>query len=387
MIGHRIMVYERAVLENIATRRDERRDERLQKLSRALEELSGISLREKLLQIKRRKGFILGFIGIVCLAVLVIVEIIPPHYKAETDVILESDVTHPLTFQEVITEATPDLEEVQDQVAIIQSRRLADMVVRKLSLNTLPEFNADLRPVPSFDPMGWMTHAFRSVKGEVTYIVTGVNPEDEADVPDSDAKKWDSIINNFINQLEVIPSGRSRLIQITFSSLDPILAARVANTLAELYINDQLEARFEATQRATNWINDHISALRDKTLASERAVEDYRKQSGLIEGDRGVTLASDEISQIDTQLIQQRGVRADAEARLRQAEQALHTTASGDMAVEVLRSDLINRLKEQLIILQQQQAQLLQKIWAEISAGDGYQGANGGFAKPNPCRG
>jgi len=329
------------------------REEQTQRLDHALDDLAGINFREKILQLKRRRTMIVGLVGSLCLLTLIILELIPPHYKAEADVILETDVTHPLTFQEVITEATPDLEEVQDQVAVIQSRKLADKVVRKLALDTLPEFNIDLQPPPFFDPIGWFMDTCTAIHD----FFVPPPPAQE----DTEAQKWDAILNNFLNQLEVLPKGANRVIQINFSSLDPALAARVANTLADLYINDQLESRFEATQRATNWINDHISALREKTIASEQAVEEFRKQSGLLEGDRGVTLASDEISQIDAQLIQAHGIRADAEARLRQAEQALSSTDGGSMAVEVLRSDLINRLKGELIDLQQQEAQLLQK--------------------------
>src|SRR3546814_14571529 len=106
----------------------------------------------------------------------------------------------------------------------------------------------------------------------------------------------------------VVPEGRSRVIRISFTIERQEVATRVANTLAVLYLVEQLEAKYEATRLATTWLNERVAELREKVVASERAVEAFRQQAGLIEG-KGVTVASQQVSELSTQLILARGER------------------------------------------------------------------------------
>ncbi len=58
----------------------------------------------------------------------------------------------------------------------------------------------------------------------------------------------------------------SRILQVSYTAMSPSLAARIANGIADVYINDQLEAKYDANERATNW-------LRDRARTAESTVE------------------------------------------------------------------------------------------------------------------
>ena len=144
----------------------------------------------------------------------------------------------------------------------------------------------------------------------------------------------------------MLPDGRSRVLTIAFVSEKPERAAKVANTLAELYLVEQLEAKYEATRLATEWLTDRTAEMREKVKASEDAVEAYRRQAGLIEG-KGVTLASQQVAELNTQLILARSARAEAEARLRQVQAMMADSGSPKSVAEVLAAPTIVKLKEQ----------------------------------------
>ena len=80
------------------------------------------------------------------------------------------------------------------------------------------------------------------------------------------------------------------MINITFSSLDPKTAASLANELPEAYIVDQLESKFEATEKANAWLTEQLTELETKVVESERAVEIFRSEHGLAENS-GVSIA------------------------------------------------------------------------------------------------
>src|SRR5690606_41680996 len=99
------------------------------------------------------------------------------------------------------------------------------------------------------------------------------------------------------------------------------------------YLVEQLEAKFEATHLATEWLSGRVEELRERVQASERAVEEFRQSAGLVEG-KGVTVAAQQMSELNTQLILARTQRAEAEARLRQVQALLESTGGSETAGE-----------------------------------------------------
>jgi uncharacterized protein involved in exopolysaccharide biosynthesis len=244
-----------------------------------------------------------------------------------------------------------DLETIQSETEIIKSRSLADKVVRKLKLYDDPEFNPRLRPETFLDSAA-------SVVGDWAGSVFP-GPEKQA-VPLEDQFDMErvGIIDNFAEKLEVGRRGRSRVIEIAFESEEPRTAVLVANTIADLYLLEQLEAKFEMTQRATLWLHDRMSELRKEVKASELAVEVFRAKAGLVEGEHA-SLAAQQISELSTQLVLARSARAEADARLRQVRSLLNSANGVDSVAEVLSSPLIQRLREQEAEVERKIAELL----------------------------
>ena len=76
--------------------------------------------------------------------------------------------------------------------------------------------------------------------------------------------------------------GLSYVILINFRSYDPARAAEIANAVADAYIVDQLEAKYQATRRAGAWLQDRIKELREQVSTAERAVVDFKTKYNIV---------------------------------------------------------------------------------------------------------
>ena len=147
---------------------------------------------------------------------------------------------------------------------------------------------------------------------------------------------------------------RSNVLFITYSSIDPKMAAKAANATADVYILDQLNAKYEATERANAWLGDRVNELRQRLENSSQELENFRRQAGLLEID-GSTIFTQQYAELSSEAAAARTRRAEAEARYNQVQQLLSSDAGVGTAAAVLDSPLIQRLREQ-------EAEVLRKL-------------------------
>lgn len=335
------------------------RDARAQRISRVLAEQPPVSLRDQLLKLKRRKWVILGTVLLVTLLTIYLVERMTPLYTATTTVMIQPKQQQTLTDLEAVVSGLPaDLEAIQGEMAVIQSRGLAEKVIDRLALDRLPQFNPEVAATieKPFDPIGAVTGAIGNLMRSIGSLL-GPHEGASAVSANPDQTLRTQIVNNFLYGLQALPQGRSRVIQVSYTTTAPDLAAQIANTVAELYILEQLEAKFDATERATRWLNERLAELRARTEASERAVEQYRAQAGLLQGET-TTLATQELSRLNAELILARSAASEAEARLRAAEGARGATNANSLPMTVLQNPLIQNLQSQQIQLTRELADL-----------------------------
>lgn len=301
-----------------------------------------LDLQHLLRTLWRRKMVIMGSVFLIVTMTILVVFQLTPQYTSTAKVMIDTRQNQVVDVEAILSGVTVDMATILSEVEILRSRSLVGRVVNSLGLTDDPEFNAELRPRGVFatvlHPSNWLPEEWTSV---IFPNSTGNLTPDELE-EQKKAKVVDAVISN----LSINAVRRSYVMAISFKSEDPRKAALITNTLADHYIVDQLEAKFEATRRATSWLNDRIADIRDKVRASEKAVEAYRGEQGLIEG-KDTSVIAQQLSEINTQLILAQGHKAEAEARLRQAEKLVKSVNGVESAVSVLASPLIHRLKEQ----------------------------------------
>jgi succinoglycan biosynthesis transport protein ExoP len=163
-------------------------------------------------------------------------------------------------------------DEIFGEMEVMKSRGLARKIVERLNLTNYEEFNPALRqPEESFfdflqylNPRSWIPRSWKdSVKeamGQETRV-DPVEPPTEEEILENQASLAANILLGKISVELVEFAG---VVTIRASSLDRNMAARIANELPEAYIVDQLESRFEATEKANAWLSEQLGSWRTR---------------------------------------------------------------------------------------------------------------------------
>ena len=322
----------------------------------------GGTIEEFFHKIWRRKGLIITTVVVSMVITAVILFQIAPRYYAESLIMIEGQKSNVVNVKAVMSGLSGDNETIQSEIEVIRSRPLVEKIITTLALDRTPEFNRSYAPKGFIDkllekngglynilPKEWMDAMF-GLKNQVAPMA------DNATIKTS-IKGGISTINAFLKKLSVRQKGRSRVISIGFTSTDPAIASKVANDLARFYVAQLLSLKVKATQRASSWLNKRVDVLRKQVKKAEAAVERYRNKSGLIET-RGLTVISQQVAEVSTQVVIAKTDRVEAQARLRQTLTLLKSRHGIASAVEVLKSPLIQKLREQEAVLQRRAAEL-----------------------------
>ncbi len=301
----------------------------------------------------RRKLLISVTLLISLAAILTIYQLIP-RYTATTQLLIGINSAKVVDIQEVMTGNLNGDSAVIGEMEVIKSRELARKIIEHLQLDQYEEFNPKLKK-PGFlaqlNPKNWIPDNWKESMG-FEEVKTGSDDEKEE-------ARLTNLTNTFLSKLTVSQIKRSQVINIAVESEDPKLAAKIANEVADKYIVGQLQAKFDATKKATDWLNDQLGELKEKLESSERAVENYRKSHDLVEVSKGTGLTQQQLSEINSQLIIARAQRAEAEAKYQQVESILRSGREIDSVSEVLNSSLIATLRSQESEVQRKYSEML----------------------------
>jgi len=290
----------------------------------------------------RKLPYLFVFVTIVAIVTYLVLGHIAPVYKSTATVLIqtgESDLTRTADSGVGQANSVLDQQAIASQVQLIRSRDLADKVSQKLDLASRAEFNPALAKPSDFD-------TFLKRFGIVRRPSSG--PLDE------------EVVQTYYDKLWVYPVGQSRVIGIDFSSVDPKLAAAVANAVAEGYIAMLREAKRNTNSEAADFLSSQIDDLRGKVVAAEAKVEDFRAKNDLFTtggGQSPTTLPEQQLADLNTQLANVRAQRVDAEAKAAQIRAALAAGTAASLP-DVLNSPLIQQLVQQQVTLKSQIAQL-----------------------------
>lgn len=254
-----------------------------------------------------------------------------PQYRAETRLLIE-------TRESVFTQPDQgegnrdpilDQEGIASQVEVITSTDLLKKVAKDLNLAQYDEFEAN----------GELS-MFRQL-----LVLIGFS-NDPNEVPPEER-----VLKAFRERLDVYAVDNSRVIVIEFSSGNPRLAADVANSLADAYIDVQRAAKMQSNSDATEWLGPEIEDLRQRVKDAEARVAAYRSQSDLLIGQNNSVLSTQQLSELSSELSRVRANRAAAEATAESVRTALQEGRAIENLPSVLESALIQRLRERQIQL------------------------------------
>lgn len=309
-----------------------------------------VDLRTVLNVLWARRAIILSVMGVISLLALLVLLQLPSRYTAKSTLMLDTRTTQVTDFESVVSGLTVDEAVVRSEMAILSSRKLAYRVVESLKLQDDPEFNPQLREKLAEQENGGAKPLLERILGNL-----GLAPEKKGD---GQPYPINRVVTNVLNNFDVDNDGKSYALTIAFTSEDPEKAARIVNAWAEQYLVDQLEVKFEATQRANAWLSERLAELKEKVTIADNAVAAAREKYNIVETPEGDNLSTRQLTELSSQLVIAQSDRSQAEARLRQTQELARSNNGIDSVAEVLNSPLIQKLREQEADILRREAEL-----------------------------
>ncbi|MDM8557660.1 polysaccharide biosynthesis tyrosine autokinase [Candidatus Parabeggiatoa sp. HSG14] len=193
-----------------------------------------------------------------------------PVYRSMATLLIELEQPKVISIEEVYGLNSFSRDYYQTQVEILKSRRLAEKVVDELNLVAHKAYAPKSQQGNFYlDWQQWIPS---------TWFPTKNLPQ----APPTIEQRRKEIVNTVMTHLSIVPVRNSQLVKLSFESYHAQLAAKVPNTLAELYVDSDLEAKLEMTHRATSWLTKRIEGLRHKLRNSEQALQAYLERENLV---------------------------------------------------------------------------------------------------------
>src|SRR6202048_2758997 len=298
---------------------------------KAAPESGDLDLRTIWQALQRKRSWIIIPTLLAAVLSISIVNLITPRYKSEARILIDGreNIFLRPNGQRKDDRNSLDAEAVTSQVQLLLSRDLAREIIRKNRLAERPEFDPVLQGLSPLKSL---------------LALVGIGRDPFSMTPE------ERVLDAYFERLTAYAVDKSRVVVIEFSSRDPDLAARVANSIAEGYLAMQQGARQEQAKSAGQWLSGEIENLRKKVAEAESHVEDFRSKSSLFIGTNNTTLSNQQMGELNPQLNNARALKSDAESKSRLIRDMLQTGKPIE-ASEVLNSELIRRLSEQRVTL------------------------------------
>lgn len=254
------------------------------------------------------------------------VSFMTPIYRATVTLMIEQNQAKLVSIEEIYSGISPDREHYQTQAELLRSPALAMTVIAKLELAKHPEFDPRQRQAPRWQK-----------------LVPGGTPKAASETW-TEERLEAAVVSDFLRRITVDPVPLTQLVKVGFDAADPALAARIANAIAETYIEADIGVRGRMRQQATDWLAERLAELKHNLENSERALQQYREREGLPDmkglAQSGAARQLDALSTVVNEATER---RIEAEANYRQVRSAGEKAASSPV---VLRSSVVERLKD-----------------------------------------
>jgi uncharacterized protein involved in exopolysaccharide biosynthesis/Mrp family chromosome partitioning ATPase len=201
-----------------------------------------VSLAELVPAIKRSFWVIAGCVFAAVLLALFYIAITPSSYVATAQLLIGSG-KQPYLLQDNVVDLTIDNAQVESQVEVLRSERVANDVVGALGLEHDPDFRSD--------------------------------------DASTDYERHRIALARFRDGLSTRRVGQSYVIEVSFRSTDPDKAARITNAITAAYIRDQLSAKTDVAQQASQWMQERVTELSAKLNTAAAAVQKFRAENGI----------------------------------------------------------------------------------------------------------
>ncbi|MBS0335289.1 MAG: polysaccharide biosynthesis tyrosine autokinase [Proteobacteria bacterium] len=265
-----------------------------------------------------------------------------PIYRGTATVLLDPVRKKSVTNEEILDSmAGTPRDYYLTQIEIMKSRDYAERLVRVLNLTRHPAYD----PRQQRTEKGWFGSLMERFKPSAK---SEPQPEAASSTASEDDIR-DGVVSAVMGGISITPSRNTQLVKVSFDTSDPVLAERVPNALAMIYIVADLEARSGGARQSMHFLSEQAEKLKTQLADSERELQQFRESQKIVVT-KGMTLseATRRLESLTTALEEARRKRSDAELLYKQVTAAARGQ-SGDTleSLPALQKDpVLQRLKE-----------------------------------------
>jgi polysaccharide biosynthesis transport protein len=310
--------------------------------------------------VRKRWKLVAAMPVVAAVLVAAIVAMIPNRYDASAVVQIDPRQKSITNIESVVSDLKGDQSTVESEVEIVRSRPIILTVIETLDLRNDPEFSKPPLLSRLLEKIGVpfvsspvAQRAPQRAHDQIADIL-------KIDEPGASRPERDEVADAFLQRLKVTRVRNTLLIDIRFSASEAGKAARIANTIAEVYLKDQLDSKTRAATTASALLEEKLDEMRKRLSDAERKVEQWKADHNVFDTE-GQVLSEKQLARLMEQTVAARNTTSEARAKYEQAQKLARAGDSGTAIVEVLQSHTVRLLKEQLANATRKSAELRTK--------------------------
>ncbi|WP_137929202.1 polysaccharide biosynthesis tyrosine autokinase [Mesorhizobium comanense] len=317
---------------------------------------------ERLLGMAARQAKVVAVCAVIGLFLgMLYLQTTPPKYQSVASVLIDEGLNKIVDDISAASTTMQTDSAILSQIEILTSTRLASVVVDKLKLDQNDTF---MNP-----PQSALAQGVGLIRGVIQYfrpspVMPGVGDISKLDPAARDAliatSRRDYAILKLQNEIRAERVGRSYVIALGYQATDPGLANAITKAYADAYLADQLDASFDATERAAVWLQGRLTELRESSQQASLAVEKFRAEHGLSANSDGQLMSDKQLADLNAQLIVAQADTARASARYQQYKQIVDSGSDNAFKDAAISADqpssaLISTLKTRYLAVAKRQ--------------------------------
>lgn len=300
-----------------------------------------------------------------------------PRYSAVTTLALQLRNEQIVNLEQVLSGVSTDTAAINTELEVIQSRGVLEKLVEELDLTSNPEFNAQFREENLF--------SFNSLRNTISRSLTDLADnghtveQDRVEKLTPEQEAVNAAVNSVGNAISVVNRHNTYVFEIRTNTSNSFLSAEIANSLAEIYIQDQIDVKFQATENAVTWLSDRVAVLKgdleekEETFKRQRAKLDLRNpdilntlSSQKRENEVRLKAVTEEIGRLEAQAAQIKDIGQDPS--LKRIATALQDTVLSQLLPQSGSREGRSRFMARIELLSQQVATSLVRAKAQAIA-------------------
>jgi succinoglycan biosynthesis transport protein ExoP len=286
--------------------------------------------------LRKHRWTILATVGLTVIVAIIASLRTKPEYDALGRIAINRENADALGFKNGIEAVTDDDIDYQltldTQTRILESDAITLATAKALELDKDPAF------IPAKD-----------------------KPAEVLAAPTADLRQEAALIGFIHGGLQITQVPKTRILEIRFTNSDPQLAARVVNTLVNVYIEQNFKTRFESAMQTSDWLSKQLSDLQLKVEASQEKLVRYQREHGILGIDEKQNIVTQKLDELNRELTAAEADRIQKEARYR-----LIANGNAELLSNLDSTSLLSKLHAQEVDLKTQIAQ------AEVHLGSAH---------------